>query len=106
MNDSEGFRNTLYCLFPQVGSYARVAEISRKAFINATTNGVWTLRVQEFINDFRKQDEIERKEQPQTMPHPSNKAQYTWRGIPLIGGYKEYRNRLSASHKPTRKGRR
>ena len=31
MDDSEGLRNTLYCLFPQFGRYARVAEISRKA---------------------------------------------------------------------------
>jgi hypothetical protein len=105
MDDSEGLRNTLYCLFPQIGRYATVAEISRKAFINATTNGEWTLRVQEFINDFRKQDEIERKELQQSMSHPSNKVMYTWRGIPLIGGYKEYRKRLSASHKPIRKGR-
>ena len=106
LDDSEGFRNTLYCLFPQVGRYARVAEISRKAFINATTNGEWTLRVQEFIKGDIKQDEIERKEQSLRMSPASNKVQYTWRGIPLIGGYKEYRKRLSASHKPTRKGRR
>ncbi len=106
MDDPEGMRNTLYCLFPQVGRHARVAEISRKAFINATTNGEWTLRVQEFINDFRKQDEIERTEQQQTMSRPSNKVIYTWRGIPLVGGYKEYRKRLSASYKPIRKGRR
>lgn len=106
MDDSEGLRNTLYCLFPQVGRYARVAEISRKAFINATSNGEWTLRVQEFINDFRKQEEIERKVQEQTMSCPSNKVIYTWRGIPLIGGFKEYRKRLSASNKPIRKKRR
>lgn len=106
MDDSEGFRNTLYCLFPQVGRYARVAEISRKAFINATTNGEWTLRVQEFINGDIKQDEIDRKEQSLRRSPPSNKVQYTWRGIPIIGGYKEYRRRLSASHNPTRKGRR
>lgn len=106
MEDSDGLRNTLYCLFPQVGRYARVAEISHKAFINKTTNGEWTLRVQEFINDFRKQDGIERKGQQQTMSRPSNKVIYTWRGIPLIGGYKEYRKRLSASNKPIRKKRR
>jgi hypothetical protein len=106
MGYSESLRNTLYCLFPQVGRHARVAEISRKAFINATTNGEWTLRVQEFINDFRKQDEIERKEQQQTLSRPSNNVKYTWRGIPLIGGTKEYRKRLSTSYKPIRKGRR
>jgi competence protein CoiA len=105
-DDSEGLRNNLYCLFPQVDSYARVAEFSRKAFINATTNGEWTLRVQEFINDFRKQDEIEGKEQQQTMSRPSNNVIYTWKGIPLIGGYKENLKRFSASYKPIRKGRR
>jgi competence protein CoiA len=66
MDDFEGLRNTLYCLFPQVGRYARVAEISRQAFIKTTTNGEWTLRVEEFINDFRKQDEMERQKLEQT----------------------------------------
>lgn len=88
--DSEGLRNTLYCLFPQVGRYARVAEISRKAFINATTNGEWTCQVQEFIKNYRKQDEIEQRKK---IVHPSSKVIYSWRGIPLIGGYKEYRKR-------------
>jgi competence protein CoiA len=106
MDDSESLRNTLYCLFPQVGKYARVAEISRKAFINTTSNGEWTLRVQKFINDFRKQDEIERKEEEQTIFRPSNKVIYAWNGVPLIGGYKEYRKRLSESYKPIRKARR
>lgn len=93
-DDSEGLRNTLYCLFPQVGKYARVAEISRKAFINATTNGEWTLRVQEFITELKKQDEIERKLQKQTISHSSNKITYTWRGIPLLGGHKELKKRI------------
>ncbi|MBA4153955.1 competence protein CoiA family protein [Flavobacterium sp.] len=94
MDDSEGLRNTLYCLFPQFGRHARVAKISRKAFIKATTNGEWTLRVLDFINEFRIQDEIELRKQQQTMPHSSNKIIYTWRGIPLIGGYKKNRKRL------------
>ncbi len=101
--DIEGLRNNLYCLFPQVGRPARIAEISRKAFINTTTNGEWALRVQEFINNFRKQDEIE---QQQTKSYSSNKIIYSWRGIPLIGGSKEYRKLFSASFKPIRKGRR
>jgi competence protein CoiA len=66
MDDFEGLRNTLYCLFPQVGRYARVAEISRQAFIKTTTNGEWTSRVEVFINDFRKQDEMERQKLEQT----------------------------------------
>jgi hypothetical protein len=106
MDDSEGLRVTLYCLFPQAGRYARVAEISRKAFINATTNGEWTLRVQKFISDSRKQDEIEAKEQQQAMTSTSNKVTYTWRGIPLIGGSKEYQKRSLKSNKPFRKRRR
>jgi competence protein CoiA len=105
MDDLEGMRNTLYCLFPQVGRHARVAEFSRKAFVNATTNGEWTSRVQKFINYFRKQDEIKQKEQQQTMSHTSNEVIYSWGGIPLIGGYKEFRKRLSTSYKPIRKGR-
>ena len=66
MDDFEGLRNTLYCLFPQVGRYARVAEISRQAFIKTTTNGEWTSRVEEFINDFTKHDEMERQKREQT----------------------------------------
>jgi competence protein CoiA len=93
MDDSEGLRNTLYCLFPQVGRYARIAEISRKAFINATINGEWSLRVQDFINKFSKQDEIEKSEQKPIKLNSSNKVIYSSRGIPLIGGYKEYRKR-------------
>lgn len=103
--DSEGLRNTLYCLFPQVGNTARVAEISRKAFIKATINGEWILRVQKFINDFKKQDEIERIEQLKRISHTSNKVTYSWRGIPLIGGYKAYRKHLSGAYNPNRKRR-
>jgi competence protein CoiA len=106
LDDSEGLRNTLYCLFPQVGRYARVAEISRKAFINATANGEWTLRIQKFMNAYRKQDEIERIKQQQTMSHPPDKVIYTYRGIPLLGGAKEFQKRFSKSNKPIRKGRR
>lgn len=94
IEDLEGMRNTLYCLFPQVGRHARVAEISRIAFINSTTNGEWTLRVEKFINVYRKQDELERKEQQKTVTRPSNNVIYTWRGVPLIGGFKEYKKRL------------
>ncbi|WP_396147461.1 competence protein CoiA [Flavobacterium sp.] len=90
--DSEGLRNNLYCLFPQVGSHARVAEISRKAFINTTTNGEWTIRVQEFINEFRKQDQIKERENRQTI-YSSNRRMYSWRGIPIIG-YRKRRRRL------------
>lgn len=93
MDDSEGLRNPLYCLFPQVGMYARVAEISRKAFINTTKNGEWTTRVQEFINEFIKQDEIRQRESQQRMSYSSNRVIYTWRGIPLIRSYNPYNKR-------------
>lgn len=106
MDDPEGMRNTLYCLFPQVGRHARVAEISRKAFINSTTNGEWTIRVQEFLNNIRKQDEIEIKEEQRNMYHHSSKVIYTYKGIPLIGGKKEFNKRFGMSNKPTRKNRR
>jgi competence protein CoiA len=106
LDDFEGLRNTLYCLFPQVGRYARVAEFSRDAFIKATINGEWTLRVQKFMNEIRKQDEIESKEQPTRMSHQSGKGIYTYKGIPLIGGYKEYCKRFGKSNKLTRKSRR
>jgi competence protein CoiA len=41
MDNPEAMRNILYCLFPQIGRNARVAQISHKDFINATTNGEW-----------------------------------------------------------------
>ncbi|MBC8883346.1 hypothetical protein H9X57_07615 [Flavobacterium piscinae] len=78
-------------MFPQVGRNARVAEISRKAFINTTTNGEWSLRVQGFMNDYIKQNKIE---QHQTVSHSINRVIYTWRGIPLFGGNKEYKKRI------------
>ena len=93
LDNSEGLRNNLYCLFPQVGRHARVAVISKKSFINTTTNGEWTSRVQNFINEFRRQDEIEEREQRRKMLKSSNVVKYSWKGIPLIGGYKEYRKR-------------
>lgn len=92
MDDSEGLRNNLYCLFPQVGRHARVAEISRKAFINTTTNGEWTIRVQEFINEFRKQDQIKERENRQII-YSSNRRMYSWREIPIIG-YRKRKRRL------------
>jgi hypothetical protein len=79
-NYPDFMRNTLYCLFPQVGRHARVAEISRKAFITAVINGEWTTRAQEFINNFRKQDEIERQKQQQTT---MNTLRYSQLGSPL-----------------------
>jgi len=90
LEDSEGIRNNLYCLFPQVGSRARVALISRKAFIDTTTNGEWTSRVQNFINEFRRQDEIDQREQRSRNIQSSQKIRYTFKGIPLIGGKKEF----------------
>ncbi len=105
IDDPKDLRNTLYCLFPQVGRYARVAEISREAFINATTNGEWTLRVQNFIDDFKKHDEIKLEEQQQTMSNTSNGIIYKWRGIPLIGGRSEYLKRFFASNKSIRRRR-
>lgn len=80
IDDLQGLRNSLYCLFPQVGRHARVAKISRKAFINTTLNGEWTTRVKEFINDFRKQDEMERLVQQQKMSRTVNFMQL---GSPL-----------------------
>lgn len=77
LNDSDGLRNTLYCLFPQYGRYARVAEISRKAFINTTINGEWTRRVKEFMIEYRKQEEIEQNKHQKTFSQTSNKIIYT-----------------------------
>lgn len=76
----DGLRNHLYCLFSQVGRHARVAEISRQAFVKTTTNGEWTSRVQEFISDFRKQDEMERLKQQQVISRPVSSIQF---GTPL-----------------------
>ena len=81
LHDLEGLRNSLYCLFPQVGRHARVAEISRTAFVKTTTNGEWTSRVQEFVSNFRKQDEMKRRlEEQQTMSRIVNFRQL---GSPL-----------------------
>lgn len=58
LDDPEKMRNTLYCLFPQVGKHVNVIEISRKAFLNSTTNGEWTLRVEKFLNYLIEQNKL------------------------------------------------
>jgi len=66
LDDPEGMRNNLYCLFPQVAQHAVVAEISRKAFLMATTNGEWAIRVQDFLNkliELNKLREQQRKQE-------------------------------------------
>lgn len=73
VNDSADLRHPLYCLFPQVGRRARVAEISRTAFIKSTTDGEWTSRVQEFISNFFEHDNLIRRiQQQQTMSRNVN----------------------------------
>lgn len=103
MDDPEGIRSSLYCLFPQVGKYARVAEISRKAFINSTIGGDWILRTQNFIEEIKRLDETALRQQ--MVSYKSNNIKYSWRGIPLIGGNAEYRKRLLSSSKLSRKGK-
>jgi hypothetical protein len=88
--DSEGLRNNLYCLFPQNDQHTYVAVFSRKAFIETTINGEWSVRIQEFIKDIRKQVEIEQREHRSRNILSSNTIRYTFRGIPLIGGKKEF----------------
>ena len=63
--------NRLYCLLPiRKGRYAILAEISRKAFINTSINGDWSLRVRNFIENLihpkqEQQDQIARLQIPQ-----------------------------------------
>lgn len=97
LDDEEGLRIPLYCLFPQVGQYARIAEISRKAFINSTINGDWASRVEAFIDSFKKQDALKRQEQQQTAYHSSNTKSYRWNGIPITR--KEYLKRFYKSRR-------
>lgn len=59
LDDSEGLRKNLYCLFPQVAKYISVAEVSRKAFVNATINGQWTLRVQKFLTHLIEKNKLQ-----------------------------------------------
>lgn len=72
LDDSEVLRNNLYCLFPQIGRFAIVAEISRKSFINAVTNEQWTLRVHEFIKKMIEQEELQSQKQYLGQIEPSN----------------------------------
>lgn len=59
----EEMRRNLYCLFPNDDKFeALFAEISRTAFINAVKSGKWSLRVQNFLNERKRQRlEYERK---------------------------------------------
>lgn len=55
-SDSSGkevdVRQNLNCLFQvRLGRYAVLSQISRKAFIETTINGEWTMRVQKFLSE-------------------------------------------------------
>ena len=104
VNDLESIRDSLYCLFPQFGEYARVAEISRNAFINSTIGGDWISRTQDFTEEIKRLDEIALRQQ--IVSYKSNNIKYYWRGISLIGSYAEYSKRLLSSNKLSRKGKR
>lgn len=106
LDDPDGLRLPLYCLFPQVGRYARVIELSRNAFVKATTNGEWTSRVEKFMDEYRTQDNLKRQEQSKGSSRPSSKIIYAWNGIPLVGGRREYFRRFSAANKTNRRRRR
>lgn len=80
LENDDGLRTPLYCLFPQVGQFARIAELSRNAFIKTTTNGEWTSRVKSFIESFKKEDSIKIQEQQQIRPSTVFPRQF---GTPL-----------------------
>lgn len=56
---TDNLRNKLYCLFPQVGKYARIAEISREAFIKSVTIGDWVCRAKNFTDSFLLEEKAE-----------------------------------------------
>ena len=95
--DTEGLRDNLYCLFPQLGGDARVAEISRKAFLDSTTNGQWSSRSEKFMDDWIKQNEILTQETIKKENENLNKlrAQNTY----------EFNRKLLAGKSPFKKGR-
>lgn len=77
--DINDIRNRLYCLLPiRKGRYAIVAEISRKAFINTTVNGDWSLRVQKFIDDlFRPKQEQQKRIEPRQQQVKIRRREHT-----------------------------
>ncbi|MCD2424381.1 competence protein [Niabella pedocola] len=53
ISDANDLRHPLYCLFPyQIVGCGLVAEISRKAFINAVYNGKWTEKALIFMKPY------------------------------------------------------
>lgn len=100
-------RNYLYCLFPiRVGQYAILAEITRKAFVNASINGNWSLRIQKFMENLirknqEQQEQITLQRQQETR---LSIGSYGRRRGPLIDDIeKRY---FSDHYKSQRKGRR
>ncbi len=71
MDDLNDVRNDLYCLFPsRIGGKALLAVISRKAFIDAVTNGKLVLWVRNWMNNIIKinqewQNELAKQQQLQ-----------------------------------------
>lgn len=56
-------RNRLFCLLPiRKGRYTIVVDISRKAFIDTTINGDWSLRVQKCIDDLIRPGQEQQKQ--------------------------------------------
>lgn len=99
LEDDEGLRNVLYCLFPQYGRYARVVEFSPKAFVAATTMGKWSSKVKEFISQFKEQDEIEEKEREQLNSQSSRRSSHSF------GGMNYFQRRIYLTTKPRRRRR-
>jgi len=93
LEDEENIRNNLYCLFPQIGKYAMVAEISRKAFIKSTINGEWTIKAQKFIEELKIQADNERTEQLQATLRTSNRVISSSSRLQFLKGYKFRRRR-------------
>ena len=109
-------RNHLYCLLPiRKRGVAIVAQIPRKAFIDTSINGDWSLRVSSFIEKliYPKQEQKNEilPQQQQTRMSPVRYRQRRGSLIDYIekkhisASYKPKQKRLS-SYKPTRKGRR
>jgi hypothetical protein len=72
LNNINDVRNHLYCLLPiRKGRYAILVEVSRKAFINTSNNGDWSMRIRNFIESLitpkqEQQKQIAERQIPQT----------------------------------------
>jgi len=63
LENNDGLRTNLYCLFPKVGRYHYVAQFTIEAFIKSVFTGEWESRVKQYIDQLNYSHQEKQKEE-------------------------------------------